>query len=227
MNNITTTTALAEQANRHHAEAQNKARQAVEHALASGRALSEAKAQLPHGGWADWLDAHFDGSARTARSYMNAASRFDALPEAKRQHVANLPSLRQALEVMADDEPKAKRETKGVEPAVPSWLPKTPRTMATWLAREPQDEDDFPASVRVQRSLDNPDYWHVFGVTEDDVCFFTERPILGNRVGMFFEHTGVGEILQKPETAAWQYEDVGYDFIKKVLIESIVSGGGQ
>jgi len=113
------TTTLAEQANRHHADAQAKAREAVHHAIEAGRLLTEAKAALPHGEWSKWLSDNFDGSARTAREYMKLSNRLDALPESKRQHAATLPSLRQALEAVTDDEAE---QDQAVDDALPSLL---------------------------------------------------------------------------------------------------------
>jgi len=115
------TTTLAEQANRHHADAQAKAQEAVQHAIEAGRLLTEAKAQVAHGQWSTWLADNFIGSARTAREYMKLSTRLDALPESKRQHAANLPSLRQALEAVTDGDSTSKQMS--AETAQPSWLP--------------------------------------------------------------------------------------------------------
>jgi hypothetical protein len=41
--------------------------------MAAGDLLLEAKAQLPHGQWAEWLEANCAASARTARAYMQLA----------------------------------------------------------------------------------------------------------------------------------------------------------
>jgi hypothetical protein len=48
-------------------------RATVEAAIRCGRLLQEAKAQVPHGGWATWLAQHFPASARTAQNYMRLA----------------------------------------------------------------------------------------------------------------------------------------------------------
>jgi hypothetical protein len=97
---------LAAQANHHHQSAQDKATEAVRHAVEAGRALTDAKAALGHGEWSTWLADNFKGSARHARRYMQLHQRMLELPESKRTHVANLPSLRQALEAITPDDKK-------------------------------------------------------------------------------------------------------------------------
>jgi hypothetical protein len=85
---------LAERINVEHQQAEAALNHGVEHALAAGRMLVEAKAQIPHGEWLPWLAQNFEGSQRTARTYMLVANRWPAL-EANRQRAANL-SIRQA-----------------------------------------------------------------------------------------------------------------------------------
>ena len=48
-------------------------RRGVEHAMAAGDLLLEAKAQLKHGEWLPWLAAHCHIPERTARLYMRLA----------------------------------------------------------------------------------------------------------------------------------------------------------
>ena len=48
-------------------------RRGVEHAMAAGDLLLEAKAQLKHGAWLPWLAAHCHIPERTARLYMRLA----------------------------------------------------------------------------------------------------------------------------------------------------------
>jgi hypothetical protein len=42
----------------------------IEHAVAAGKLLIEAKAQLPHGQWLPWLREHCQIPERSARRYM-------------------------------------------------------------------------------------------------------------------------------------------------------------
>jgi hypothetical protein len=87
--------ALAEQINREHGLCRASWRDSLQHALIAGRLLTEAKAQVPHGEWLDWLRTNFDGSERAAQGYMRLAR------EPNPQRVADT-SLRQALQALAN-----------------------------------------------------------------------------------------------------------------------------
>jgi len=70
------------------------------HAIACGKLLIKAKAQVPRGDWLPWLTQCQIGSIRTAQTYMRAARSFAELGP-NTQRVAHL-SLRNALEALAD-----------------------------------------------------------------------------------------------------------------------------
>jgi hypothetical protein len=88
---------LADQINTHHTAAAEAIGTTLEHARAAGVLLAAAKAQMPHGEWTAWLDAHFDGSARTARLYMRLARRWEDLPKT----ATPLP-IREAVRLLAE-----------------------------------------------------------------------------------------------------------------------------
>jgi hypothetical protein len=67
--------ALAARANDAHRDVDRLSTKAVEHAIAAGTALVEAKAQLKYGAWLPWLEANVKFSARTAQLYMRLARR--------------------------------------------------------------------------------------------------------------------------------------------------------
>jgi len=69
---------------------------AVEHAIAAGELLLEAKGQVRHGDWASWLAKNCDFAERTVQAYMRLAR----APLEKRNAVADLP-LRDALAAIA------------------------------------------------------------------------------------------------------------------------------
>jgi len=77
-----------------HRAVEQHSRDAVAHAIRCGELLTRAKAQVSHGEWAGWLEANFRASARTASAYMRL--------HANRQRVADLTSVRQALEHLVD-----------------------------------------------------------------------------------------------------------------------------
>jgi hypothetical protein len=102
---------LAELAARIRAEhdgAKGAIKRGVEHAIAAGELLIEAKEKLQHGQWLPWLEEHCGMSERSARRYMRVAKNKDKLGE--NGHVSDL-SLRGALDTLTthlpDDEPEA------------------------------------------------------------------------------------------------------------------------
>ena len=95
--------------------AESHAKKALEYALEIGALLNEAKPQLKHGEWLDWLQDHCDLAPRTASAYMRLSKAYPALPEANRQRVTDLP-VREALKAISTDptplpprEPPARR----------------------------------------------------------------------------------------------------------------------
>lgn len=86
---------LAEHIQAEHDFAQACANQAVQHAIACGLALQEAREQVPHGGWLPWLKENVRFSERMARNYLNLA--------ANRQRVADLNSVREALAYLSSE----------------------------------------------------------------------------------------------------------------------------
>lgn len=71
MNTITTD--LARQINEHHAQAVQKADEAVGHAIQAGRLLLRAKEGLRHGQFLAWIAQHLTVSPRQAQRYIAAA----------------------------------------------------------------------------------------------------------------------------------------------------------
>ena len=64
---------LAAEINAEHKGVVGAARSGLEHALAAGDLLIEAKSQLNHGEWQPWLKANCKPSKRTAQLYMQIA----------------------------------------------------------------------------------------------------------------------------------------------------------
>src|SRR5262249_11779578 len=80
-------TDLATRIQAEHQAATDAMRRGIEHAIAAGELLLQAKAQLSHGQWGKWLRANVQVSWRTARACMQLAE----LDPEKRQRVADLP----------------------------------------------------------------------------------------------------------------------------------------
>ena len=83
-------------------EAMQHARKATEAALITGGLLIEAKAQVQHGQWDEWVVEHCWVAASTARAYMSFAKKFQQLDLSNRQRVIDLP-LREAVRAIATD----------------------------------------------------------------------------------------------------------------------------
>jgi hypothetical protein len=79
-------------------------RQGLTHALEAGRLLNEAKGQVPHSGWREWLQEHCpDFPERLAQRYMQVARDLpDLLRGPNATRVSDL-SFRQALTLLADN----------------------------------------------------------------------------------------------------------------------------
>jgi hypothetical protein len=91
---------LAKRIREAHSKAAEHARSAVTYAAEAGACLMRAKECSHHGQFEAWVAKYCGFSARTARAYMQIATRMQALPDADRQRVAELP-LREALKAIA------------------------------------------------------------------------------------------------------------------------------
>lgn len=65
-------------------------RRGVEHGMAAGKLLVEAKALVKHGQWLPWLKQHCGMSDRTARLYMQLAKNRETIEKRNRQPIADL-----------------------------------------------------------------------------------------------------------------------------------------
>ena len=83
-------------------DAQRYANKATEGALIAGRLLIEAKPQVPHGEWENWVTVNCDVAPRTARAYMQLSKNLDSFDSPNRQRVAVLP-LREAMKAITTD----------------------------------------------------------------------------------------------------------------------------
>ncbi len=81
--------------------------------------LIEAKNQVPHGQWLQWLQKHCQISERTAHYYMTLAQDFEANP----QRVADL-AMREAIKVItAPKRLKHNKQTTKLSPPGPKSEP--------------------------------------------------------------------------------------------------------
>lgn len=101
---------LAEQINREHHAAESSAKSAIEHALECGRLLTEAKAQLKHGGWLAWLEGNCHVKKRQAQKYMALSGGWQTI-ESKSASNALL-SIDESLHAIKQEERERRRDEK-------------------------------------------------------------------------------------------------------------------
>jgi Protein of unknown function (DUF3102) len=81
---------LASTINEHLEAAENATRRGLEHAIAAGALLIEAKELVAHGEWLDWLQANCHVSQRQAQTYMRLARNRHKLDATKNAATAHL-----------------------------------------------------------------------------------------------------------------------------------------
>jgi hypothetical protein len=139
---------LAAQINAEHAAIGDALSTMLPRARKAGVLLLEAKAQVAHGEWGEWLATHFTGSERTARAYMQVARGWGEI-DLKTAGSAVL-SLEGALKLLASPKEESAEEEAfkpGAEPpparsAPPDEPPKKERPAAK--QRATQDPDPTP-----------------------------------------------------------------------------------
>ncbi len=98
---------LADQINHAHIQAVSHATKAIDYAAKAGGLLIEAKSQVKHGEWSDWLAANCEVSERQAQRYMRVTKALE--DPAKASRVSDL-SLRGAMEAL--NKPRETKEPK-------------------------------------------------------------------------------------------------------------------
>src|SRR2546422_3300681 len=103
---------LAAKINTEHAATTRAAREMIRHILRCGEYLLEAKRQLPHGQFEDWLETHCETlGVRMARYYMQLAVRWETLGIPQKKAIEGLKSFRQIRDALLDKPKKATMET--------------------------------------------------------------------------------------------------------------------
>src|SRR5687767_11870903 len=87
-----------------HQAAVGAARSAIEHAVACGRLLIQAKEQVAHGEWLPWVDANLTFGPRQAQKYARLAERSDDVDQMRLEN-SHL-TIDQALAALADHREK-------------------------------------------------------------------------------------------------------------------------
>ncbi len=97
---------LAIRINAAHEEVRNSIRRGAEHAITAGRLLLEAKANVGHGNFLEWVSANCNFRPRTAQVYMTMAENFPLLEaRSNAQRIAHL-SLNEAVRMLKEPSEK-------------------------------------------------------------------------------------------------------------------------
>jgi hypothetical protein len=131
------------------------ARATLAHAFAAGELLLAAKAQVPHGDWADWLHTHCDVSERSAQKYMQLARNRVAF-EANAPATADL-TMDEALRALAKPRPPVEIEADYFVVPGAEYLP-TQVGMGRVAIIEGHS---FCEILGVKADPKHPDYFHV------------------------------------------------------------------
>ena len=97
-------TTLATQINEALAESNRLAESAVMEAARAGKLMIEAKKQVPHGQWSQWIQENCHMTDRNARRYMQLARELPKLGDHRRAEVMSLP-IREAVQAIAQSKP--------------------------------------------------------------------------------------------------------------------------
>ena len=105
---------MADDANEYAADAERQLRSAVDSARAAGDLLLQIRKQIRHGGWAEWLQQHWDRSDRVAQKYMQIAVSWSLIADKSPK------SINHALQLLVEETGTAKPDKpaqRGAQPA--------------------------------------------------------------------------------------------------------------
>jgi hypothetical protein len=160
---------LAARINAEHEAVCGALKRGLEHAIAAGKLLIEAKAQFDHGDWLRWLrDEHCPCRVpeRTAQVYMRLARHAEELKSAT---VADL-TVRDAVELLT--EPAADRHMRHFLIELDEIAP---GTVLTPMSMKLPDDLTFEAWIEVGKLLER--YWgHVWRAVEQADPHWRPRP---------------------------------------------------
>src|SRR5215212_4051740 len=99
-------TGLASEINQEHQAFVGSLKKTAEHGIRAGELLYEAKSQCKHGEWTPWLQANFEGSVRTAQSYMKLyENREEILGKTNDGAVLGIAAARELLSATSEPDP--------------------------------------------------------------------------------------------------------------------------
>jgi hypothetical protein len=143
---------LAKRINACHRQVEITGHQTLKYARDAGRLLLEAKEQVAHGEWQEWVRDNCQFALRTAQAYMSVARRWPEL-EAKTQRVARL-SLRRAIAELTEPKQLEPEETdvdKMLRVAVAEATARPPSKSVAAVTVDEVDDEPEVVTVHVER----------------------------------------------------------------------------
>ena len=139
---------LAGKINEAHRLFEESAQSAFDHAITAGRFLVQAKAQVAHGEWLDWVGGHCEFTDRRARHYMLMANNEPLLEQANRNSCSDLPvvgalrAIASARSESKEQKREERRETNREKVSETQSLADLDATFATIVVDPPWDWGD-------------------------------------------------------------------------------------
>ncbi len=204
---------IAGQINDFHGKAESAAKTAIQYARQCGELLAEAKAQVGHGNWSQWLDGNFNGTLRSAQRYMKIASGWNQL-ESKTTRVSHL-SIREAAKMLA--EPKGPQRDEIIPPAGMMTDILTPSGSWCWII--PASQDGFYYVTTVEPLLGSDDW----------VATGTKRPVRADAIrqmmppAFWFTMDDVKHVERQP----WDYNEILFRSLEQWMDHRFGRGGNQ
>jgi phage N-6-adenine-methyltransferase len=133
-------------------------KRSVEHAIAAGELLLEAKErpEIEHGDWLPWLQEHCEISERTAQLYIRLAKNRDKIEEQIRNGVADL-SLRQAQRFLAASSVRGSTGANNNEWYTPPEYIEAARKVLGAIDLDPATSDQAQEAVRAAKYFTKED----------------------------------------------------------------------
>jgi len=206
----------AEAANAELLEIQSSTQEGLSHAKLCGDALNEARAQVSHGEWLDWLAQNFLAEPQTGRTYMRIARRWGEVVE------SGASSIAQAERWLQDHAPKYEAQVEEVQKMRAEGLKQdeiaravgvTQATVSNWLNPDAKRHKRRMAEQRrddqeVKRLIDRDEAMRKLGGEIQTAYGLVRRSIRSLDIAIQTERKkDVKEALAQARQTAYRLED--------------------
>jgi ElaB/YqjD/DUF883 family membrane-anchored ribosome-binding protein len=152
-------TNLASEINSQHEQAIQHAKSSLEHARRAGELLQQAKQQIEHGKWLDWLASNCKVSFRQAQRYLKVANNWQAI--AKNDAAASYLTIDEAIEsvkpVKAVPDKRKQKMIVAVGAKAVRQAVKPPSEVLAVDDHDDADHDDHDDAEEVYEDVDDDD----------------------------------------------------------------------